>query len=413
VEIRGECSSHLHIEPFEIAPIRPLIAAIVSPILTPMNKVVLAPQGFKESLTGMEIAEAMAIGVKRVWPKAETVLIPVADGGDGTLQALVDSSGGEVRVARVEDAIGRTIDAAWGALGNGTTAVIEVANAVGLARLDQDERDVRNASTYGVGQLFTEALDAGFTDFIIGVGGSATNDAGAGMIQAMGGKLINADGNVVARGGVALSDLANIDVSELDPRMSLANVVVACDVINPLCGPRGASAIFGPQKGATQEDIKELDAALANFADVIAKDLHTDVADIPGAGASGGLGAGLMGFFDARLRLGADIVLEAVNLEEHLKDAELVIVGEGQFDRSTVFNKSPVAVAQRAKRNGTPVIGISGSFGGGFAEVHEHGIDAIFSLVNRPMSLKEAMGDTKRLVAIATEQACRAIAISI
>ncbi|MBP38586.1 MAG: glycerate kinase [Dehalococcoidia bacterium] len=378
-----------------------------------MNKVVLAPQGFKESLTGMEIAEAMAIGVKRVWPKAETVLIPVADGGDGTLQALVDSSGGEVRVARVEDAIGRTIDAAWGALGNGTTAVIEVANAVGLARLDQDERDVRNASTYGVGQLFTEALDAGFTDFIIGVGGSATNDAGAGMIQAMGGKLINADGNVVARGGVALSDLANIDVSELDPRMSLANVVVACDVINPLCGPRGASAIFGPQKGATQEDIKELDAALANFADVIAKDLHTDVADIPGAGASGGLGAGLMGFFDARLRLGADIVLEAVNLEEHLKDAELVIVGEGQFDRSTVFNKSPVAVAQRAKRNGTPVIGISGSFGGGFAEVHEHGIDAIFSLVNRPMSLKEAMGDTKRLVAIATEQACRAIAISI
>ncbi|MDP7485155.1 MAG: glycerate kinase [Dehalococcoidia bacterium] len=378
-----------------------------------MNKVVLAPQGFKESLTGMEIAEAMAIGVKRVWPKAETVLIPVADGGDGTLQALVDSSGGEVRVARVEDAIGRTIDAAWGALGNGTTAVIEVANAVGLARLDQDERDVRNASTYGVGQLFTEALDAGFTDFIIGVGGSATNDAGAGMIQAMGGKLIDADGNVVARGGVALSDLANIDVSELDPRMSLANVVVACDVINPLCGPRGASAIFGPQKGATQEDIKELDAALANFADVIAKDLHTDVADIPGAGASGGLGAGLMGFFDARLRLGADIVLEAVNLEEHLKDAELVIVGEGQFDRSTVFNKSPVAVAQRAKRNGTPVIGISGSFGGGFAEVHEHGIDAIFSLVNRPMSLKEAMGDTKRLVAIATEQACRAIAISI
>ena len=413
MEIRGECSSHLHIEPFEIAPIRPLIAAIVSPILTPMNKVVLAPQGFKESLTGMEIAEAMAIGVKRVWPKAETVLIPVADGGDGTLQALVDSSGGKVRVARVEDAIGRTIDAAWGALGNGTTAVIEVANAVGLARLDQDERDVRNASTYGVGQLFTEALDAGFTDFIIGVGGSATNDAGAGMIQAMGGKLIDADGNVVARGGVALSDLANIDVSELDPRMSLANVVVACDVINPLCGPRGASAIFGPQKGATQEDIKELDAALANFADVIAKDLHTDVADIPGAGASGGLGAGLMGFFDARLRLGADIVLEAVNLEEHLKDAELVIVGEGQFDRSTVFNKSPVAVAQRAKRNGTPVIGISGSFGGGFAEVHEHGIDAIFSLVNRPMSLKEAMGDTKRLVAIATEQACRAIAISI
>jgi glycerate 2-kinase len=378
-----------------------------------MMKVVLAPQGFKESLTGMEIAEAMSIGVKHVWPDAVTILIPVADGGDGTLQALVDSSGGDVRTAMVEDAIGRTIEAEWGALGNGTTAVIEVASAIGLARLGQDERDVRNASTFGVGQLFIEALDAGFSDFIIGVGGSATNDGGAGMIQAMGGKLTDANGDDLARGGIALSNLANIDVAGLDPRMSGANVVVACDVNNPLCGPRGASAIFGPQKGATSEDVQELDAALGNFAEVIAKDLHTDVAEIPGAGASGGLGAGLMGFFDARLRLGADIVLEAVSLDKHLEDADLVIVGEGQFDRSTVFNKSPVAVAQRAKRRGTPVIGIAGSLGAGFREVHKHGIDAVFSLVNRPMSLKAAMEDTKRLVAIATEEACRALAISL
>jgi glycerate kinase len=378
-----------------------------------MKKVVIAPQGFKESLTGMEIAEAMSIGVKRVWPNAETVLIPVADGGDGTLQALVDSSGGEVRVAQVEDAIGRTIDSEWGALGNGTTAVIEVASAVGLARLDPDERDVRNASTYGVGQLFSVALDAGFTDFIIGVGGSATNDGGAGMIQAMGGRLTDKNGDDIARGGIALSELTSIDVSDLDPRMATANVVVACDVNNPLCGTRGASAIYGPQKGATSDDIRELDQALGNFAEVIAKDLHTDVAEIPGAGASGGLGAGLMGFFDARLRLGADIVLEAVSLEKHLKGADLVIVGEGQFDRSTVFNKSPVAVAQKAKRHGTPVIGIAGSFGAGFREVHEHGIDAIFSLVNRPMSLRAAMEDTKRLVAIATEEACRAIDITL
>ena len=378
-----------------------------------MKKVVLAPQGFKESLTGMQIAVAMSIGVKTVWPEAETVLIPVADGGDGTLQALVDSSGGEVRTAMVEDAIGRTIEAEWGALGNGTTAVIEVANAIGLARLNQDERDVRNASTFGVGQLFIEALDAGFSDFIIGVGGSATNDGGAGMIQAMGGKLTDSSGGDIARGGIPLSGLANIDVSELDSRMVGANVVVACDVNNPLCGTRGASAIFGPQKGATYEDIQELDAALANFAKVITKDLHTDVAEIPGAGASGGLGAGLMGFFDARLRLGADIVLEALSLDKHLADADLVIVGEGQFDRSTVFNKSPVAVAQRAKRRGTPVIGIAGSLGAGFREVHEHGIDAVFSLVNRPMSLKAAMEDTKRLVAIATEEACRALSLNI
>ena len=376
-----------------------------------MKKVVIAPQGFKESLSGMEIAEAMSLGVKRVWPDAETVLIPVADGGDGTLQALVDSSGGEVRTANVENAIGHPIVAEWGALGNATTAVIEVANAVGLARLSPDERDVRNASTFGIGQIFTEALDAGFSNFIIGVGGSATNDGGAGMIQAMGGILTDKNGEELPRGGIALSRLASIDISSMDPRMLNADIVVACDVNNPLCGPRGASAIFGPQKGATFQDVQELDAALANYAEVIAKDLHTDVAEIPGAGASGGLGAGLMGFFNARLRLGADIVLEAVSLEEHLKDAELVIVGEGQFDRSTVFNKSPVAVAQRAKNHGTPVIGIAGSLGAGFREVHQHGIDAVFSLVNRPMSLKAAMEDTKRLVAIATEEACRAVSL--
>ena len=376
-----------------------------------MKKVVIAPQGFKESLSGMQIAEAMSLGVQRVWPDAETVLIPVADGGDGTLQALVDSSGGAVRTASVEDAIGRLITAEWGALGDATTAVIEVASAVGLARLSPDERDVRNASTFGIGQLFTQALDAGFSNFIIGVGGSATNDGGAGMIQAMGGNLTDKNGEELPRGGIALSSLASIDISSMDPRMLHADIVVACDVNNPLCGPRGASAIFGPQKGATFQDVQELDAALANYSEVIAKDLNTDVAEIPGAGASGGLGAGLMGFFGARLRLGADIVLEAVSLEEHLVDADLVIVGEGQFDRSTVFNKSPVAVAQRAKKHGTPVIGIAGSLGAGFREVHQHGIDAVFSLVNRPMSLKTAMEDTKRLVAIATEEACRAVSL--
>lgn len=378
-----------------------------------MNKIVLAPQGFKESLTGLEIAEAMEVGAQSVWPDVNVVKIPVADGGDGTLQALVDSSGGAIRTAQVEDALGRTIEAEWGALGNGTTAVIEVARAVGLARLSLDERDVLNASTYGVGQLFCEALDAGFTDFIIGVGGSATNDGGAGMIQAMGGRLTDESGSEIARGGAALSSLRHIDVSNLDPRMQTAKITVACDVNNPLCGPRGASAIFGPQKGANFEDVQLLDAALANYAQVIADDLHADVADIPGAGASGGLGAGLMGFFDARLRLGADIVLEAVELEHHLENADLVIVGEGQFDRSTVFNKSPVAVAQKAKIHGIPVIGIAGSLGAGFREVHDHGIDAVFSLVNRPMSLKAAMEDTKRLVAIATEEACRAINLKI
>jgi glycerate kinase len=233
------------------------------------------------------------------------------------------------------------------------------------------------------------------------------------MIQAMGGRLLDKNDNDLPRGGAALASLSKIDISGLDPRMATANVVVACDVNNPLCGPKGASAIFGPQKGASNEDIQELDSALSNYAAVISKDLRTDVAEIPGAGASGGLGAGLMGFFDARLRLGADIVMESVDLERHLKHADLVIVGEGQFDRSTVFNKSPVAVARRAKTLGIPVIGIAGSLGAGFTEVHSHGIDAVFSLVNRPMSLKAAMEDTRRLVAIATEEACRAINLNV
>ena len=381
------------------------------PILIQMKKIVIAPQGFKESLTGLEIAQAMSSGVKNVWPEAETILVPVADGGDGTLQALVDSSEGEIRTAKVQDALGETITSKWGALGDRRTAVIEIADAVGLARLGPDRRDVRNASTFGVGQMFIDVLDSGFTDLIIGVGGSATNDGGAGLIQAMGGKLEDENGDELGRGGIELARLHHIDVSELDQRMKNANVVVACDVNNPLCGPRGASAIFGPQKGASYEDVLQLDSALQNFANVMAKDLGADVAEIPGAGASGGLGAGLMGFFGARLRLGADIVLEAVDLESHLIDTDLVIVGEGQFDRSTVFNKSPVAVAQRAKQRNIPVIGISGSLGGGFREVHAHGIDAVFSLVNGPMSLEAAMDDTARLVAIATEEACRAIAI--
>ena len=368
-----------------------------------------APQGFKESLTGIQIARAMAEGAKRVWPDAEAVLVPVADGGDGTLQSLVDASGGEVRMATAIDPLGREINVEWGALGDGKTAVIEMARSSGLALLSTDERDPMNATTFGVGQVMKVALDAGFTHFIIGIGGSATNDGGAGMAQALGANLLDEKGRELAPGGAALANLQRIDVSGFDERLKNASIEVACDVNNPLCGPTGASAIFGPQKGATEEQIKQLDAALNRFGEIAKRDLGRDVSEIPGAGAAGGLGAGLMAFANARLRLGADIVLEAVKLEEKLEEADLVVVGEGQFDRSTVFNKSPVAVAQRAHRLGIPVIGIAGSLGAGYREVHDHGIDAVFSLVNRPMTLQEAMADTERLVSRATEEACRAM----
>jgi glycerate kinase len=377
-----------------------------------MKKIVFAPQGFKESLTGIEIARAMAQGAKAVWPDAEAVLVPVADGGDGTLQSLVDASGGDVRTTRATDPLGRDIKVKWGALGDGKTAVIEMARSSGLALLAPDERDPLNATTYGVGQVMKTALDAGFIRFIIGIGGSATNDGGAGMAQALGAKLLDSNGNELARGGAALAQIDRIVISGFDKRIANVAIDVACDVNNPLCGPTGASAIFGPQKGATPENVQALDAALKHFGEVMKRDLGKDVAEIPGAGAAGGLGAGLMGFANARLRLGADIVLEAVQLDKKLDGADLVVVGEGQFDRSTVFNKSPVAVAQRAKRRGIPVIGIAGSLGAGYHEVHDHGIDAVFSLVNRPMTLKDAMADTAQLVARATEEACRAMAAS-
>ncbi len=375
-----------------------------------MNKIVFAPQGFKESLTGIEIARAMAAGARHVWPDAECTLVPVADGGDGTLQSLVDASDGTVRTASAVDPFGAEIEVQWGALGDGQTAVIEMARSSGLAIIDPNSRDPLRATTFGVGQVMKAALDVGFSHFIIGIGGSATNDGGAGMAEALGARMLDSSGNELERGGAALANLDRIDLSGFDSRIADVRIDVACDVNNPLCGPTGASAIFGPQKGASPEQVKQLDTALRRFGEVVARDMEKDVMEIPGAGAAGGLGAGLMAFANAHLRLGADIVLEAVELESKLDGADLVIVGEGQFDRSTVFNKSPVAVAQRAKRLGIPVIGIAGSLGAGYHEVHEHGIDAVFSLVNRPMSLADAMADTARLVERATEEACRAIA---
>ncbi len=376
-------------------------------------KIVIAPQEFKESLRGIEIARAMREGVIRVWPDAETELVPVADGGDGTLQSLVDASDGEIMSATVDDPLGRPIDAIWGALGDGQTAVIEMARSSGLAILTPEERNPLITTTYGVGQLMLRALDAGYRHLIIGIGGSATNDGGAGMAQALGARLLDADGNELARGGGALAQLDRIDVSSLDPRLSETMIDVACDVNNPLCGKTGASAIFGPQKGADPETVKYLDAALHRFGELLERDLGQDVMMVPGAGAAGGLGAGLMAFTNALLRPGADIVIDALDLDARLEGASLVIVGEGQTDRSTIFHKAPVAVAQRAKVQGTPVIAISGSLGDGYQQVHELGIDAAFSILDCCMTLEDAMAETAELVTKATEQACRAVRVTV
>ena len=375
-----------------------------------MPKIVIAPQEFKGSLTAIEIARAIEAGVLRAIPHAETVLAPVADGGDGTLQALVDSSGGRIVSTTVTGPLGEEIVAEWGALGDGESAVIEMARSSGLALVDLDDRDPRTATTRGVGELIVAALNAAQSKFIIGIGGSATNDGGAGMMQALGASLLDGTGCELEPGGAALARLDRIDVSNVDPRVRSASVVVACDVNNPLCGPTGASAVFGPQKGATPEIVAELDAALGHFADVVEQDLGADVRNRAGAGAAGGLGAGLMAILNAELRAGVDIVLDAVGLEERLDGADLVITGEGQIDASTVFNKAPVGVARLARRRGIPVFGLAGSLGQGYEEVHNLGIDAVFTLVDRPMTLDEALADTERLVTSLAEEATRAFA---
>ena len=375
-----------------------------------MQKIVIAPQEFKGSLTAIEIARAIEVGVLRAIPDAATVLAPVADGGDGTLQALVDSSSGRIESATVTGPLGEEVVAEWGALGDGKTAVIEMARSSGLALVDLDARDPRRATTRGVGELIAAALNADQTSFIIGIGGSATNDGGAGMMQALGASLLDSNGRELGPGGAALAKLDRIDVSNLDERVRSADVVVACDVNNPLCGPTGASAVFGPQKGATPEIVAELDAALGHFADIMERDLGADVRDRAGAGAAGGLGAGLMALLDAELRAGVDIVLDAVGLEHQLDGADLVITGEGQIDASTVFNKAPVGVARLASQRGIPVIALSGSLGDGYEGVHELGIDAVFTLVDRPMTLDEALEDTERLVSSLAEEATRAFA---
>ena len=370
-------------------------------------KVVIAPQSFKGSISALDAAKAMEEGVKRVVSDAETVLVPVADGGDGTLETLVEATNGEIRSATVTGPIGKPVMAEWGALGDGETAMIEMARTSGLALLSLDERDPLRATTFGLGEVIREALDAGFRSFIVGIGGSATNDAGAGMAQALGVRLLDESGNDLPPGGAALADLHHIDTSGLDARAVEAQFSVACDVSNPLTGPEGASAVYGPQKGATPELVEQLDAALRNFARIVERDIGTSINDVPGSGAAGGLGGGMMAFLGGSLRAGVDIVLDQVGLDEKLEGADLVITGEGQLDFQTVYNKAPIGVAWRARERGIPVVAVSGSLGQGFEDVHAEGIDAVASIVSAPMSLEEASTRGEELLADAAAEAMR------
>lgn len=371
--------------------------------------IVVAPDSYKGSVSAVEVALAMERGILTVFPSAKVRKIPIADGGEGTVEALVTATGGQYRSNEVAGPLGERIFAAWGVLGDGKTAVIEMATASGLPLVPADRRDPRKASSYGTGELIRAALDAGLRQIIIGIGGSATNDAGAGMARALGARFLAADGSQLADGGAALAALVGIDLSGLDSRLQETEITVACDVDNPLCGPRGASAVFGPQKGATPEIVAELDAALGRFAEYAQQVTGRDVAGLPGAGAAGGLGAGLMFFTRAQLKPGIEIVLDTVNFSTVVKDADYVITGEGRTDFQTAFGKAPVGVAKVAKMSGVPVFCLSGGLGKGADDVLAQGIDAVMSICERPMSLEECMAAGSALIESATVRLCRII----
>ena len=368
-------------------------------------RIVIAPQSLKGSLSAAEAGLAIAKGARAVYPEADITIVPVADGGEGTVQALVDATGGRIVEQTVTGPLGEPVNAFFGLLGDGRTAAIEMAACAGLPLVPPALRDPRITTTYGVGELIMAALDQGCRHFIIGIGGSATNDGGAGMAQALGTSLMTHEGKAIGRGGAALTTLAHISTATMDARLSSCSFDVACDVNNPLCGPMGASAVYGPQKGATPEMVGQLDDALAHYAEVIERDLGVSVRDVPGAGAAGGLGAGLMAFLRATLRPGAQIVLEAVKLEEQLRSADLVITAEGQLDAQTAYGKSVGAVAALAKRYRLPVLALAGSLGEDYRTIYTLGIDAIAVLPSGPMTLSYAMEHAAQLISDATERA--------
>ncbi|HCI2961669.1 TPA: glycerate kinase [Salmonella enterica] len=381
-------------------------------------KIVIAPDSYKESLSALEVATAIEQGFREIWPDADYLKLPLADGGEGTVEAMVEATVGRIVHVEVTGPLGHRVNAFYGLSGDARSAFIEMAAASGLEQVPPAQRDPLKTTSWGTGELIrhaldagvehiiigiggsatndggagmVQALDAGVEHIIIGIGGSATNDGGAGMVQALGARLRDAQGNDIAQGGIGLETLASIDISDLDKRLSACHIEVACDVTNPLTGKEGASAVFGPQKGATPEMIERLDTALTRYAHLIARDLHVDVLDLAGGGAAGGMGAALYAFCGAQLRRGIEIVTDALHLEVCLADADLVITGEGRIDSQTIHGKVPIGVANIAKRYNKPVIGIAGSLTADVSVVHEHGLDAVFSVIYTICTLEDAL----------------------
>lgn len=353
-------------------------------------RIVIAPDSFKGCLNANDVAVAMRRGVQRVYPDSRIDMIPMADGGEGTVEAILSAVDGVKIKVKVTDPLGRPIEASYGLIDNGVTAIIEMASASGLPLLRDGERNPLVTSTYGTGLLIRDALERGVNKILLGIGGSATNDGGAGLAVALGAKLMDAHGQDLPSGGVALAKLVNLDISAIDPRLSKVQVEVACDVQNPLCGPEGASAVYGPQKGAQPEDIEVLDAALQNFGKRLSEVSGVNLLELAGGGAAGGLGAGVVGFLGAKLRPGSQIVLEVTSANEKIREADLVITGEGRTDFQTAYGKVPVGVAALAKNYNVPVLAISGSVEGPPDFLAEQGVASCFSVSEGIATLEEA-----------------------
>jgi len=353
-------------------------------------RIVIAPDSFKGCLNALKVAHAMSRGVRRVYPDSVIDMIPMADGGEGTVESILCAVRGEKVEIEVTDPLGRPIAATYALIDKGDTAIIEMAAASGLTLLSHQERNPRITSTQGTGILIKDALDRGVKKILLGIGGSATNDGGAGLAVALGVKLMDDQGNKVGPGGAALANLVTIDMSGLDSRLAKVQIEVACDVQNPLCGLEGASAVYGPQKGANVEDIRVMDTALQNFGEVLSRVAGTNLLELAGGGAAGGLGAGVVGFIGAKLRPGSQMVLEVANADEKIKHADLVLTGEGRTDFQTAYGKVPVGVSALAQKYSVPVLVISGSVEGSPDFLADVGVASCFSIAEGPATLDEA-----------------------
>jgi glycerate kinase len=376
-------------------------------------KILIAPDSFKESLSAVEVAECIEQGIKNYRPDIDCIKIPLADGGEGTVETILHAVGGEIIPLRVKDPLLREIDSYWGLLPDHETAILEMATASGLELLSPVERNPMITSTFGTGQLIQSALDRGCSKIYIGIGGSATNDGGAGMAKALGAKLMDKKGKEVEEGGKYLSKICSIDLSLFDHRVGNCEIIVISDVQNPMCGENGASFIYGPQKGADPDMVKQLDFNLHYFGEILEKQFNKKIMTLPGAGAAGGLGGGLVAFCDADIRPGVETFSEITKIEDYIQDADLILTGEGKLDYQTKFGKVPFGIAQLSRKYNKPVIGIAGSLGDGYEELYAYGFQSITSIMEGPITLEGAIKNSRKLIINTAESIIRMISLRI